>query len=34
VGAEVPRLRTVDLVRFVLWDASDLQQHERALSAL
>jgi O-acetyl-ADP-ribose deacetylase (regulator of RNase III) len=34
VGAEVPRLTTVDLVRFVLWDASDLQQHERALSAL
>jgi O-acetyl-ADP-ribose deacetylase (regulator of RNase III) len=30
---EGPRLASVKLVRFVLWDASDLDAHERALQA-
>lgn len=34
VVAEAPRLTTVRLVRFVLWDAADLAVHERALESL
>ena len=32
--AEAVRLRSVKLVRFVLWGASDLEAHERALEAV
>ena len=32
--AQAPTLRTVKLVRFVLWDAADLDAHERALDTL
>jgi O-acetyl-ADP-ribose deacetylase (regulator of RNase III) len=31
---EAPRLQSVKLVRFVLWDASDLDAHERELESL
>jgi O-acetyl-ADP-ribose deacetylase (regulator of RNase III) len=34
VASVAPGLRTVSLVRFVLWDAGDLAIHERALEAL
>jgi O-acetyl-ADP-ribose deacetylase (regulator of RNase III) len=34
VGAEAPRLRSVKLMRFVLWDPSDFDVHVRALEAL
>ena len=34
IGQEARGLKSVKLVRFVLWDASDLGAHERALDAL
>lgn len=34
VAAEAPELRTVRLVRFVLWDADDLRAHAEVLEAL
>jgi O-acetyl-ADP-ribose deacetylase (regulator of RNase III) len=32
--AQAPGLESVELVRFVLWDRSDVDAHERALQAL
>jgi O-acetyl-ADP-ribose deacetylase (regulator of RNase III) len=34
IAAEADRLRTVRLVRFVLWDASDLRTHTEVLEGL
>lgn len=34
VCAEAPALRTVRLIRFVLWDAADLRAHDDVLEAL